>query len=165
MAFRSLTMSQQCADEGKPHITLVKQGSRLREMTVPHYLVPLKFFVEASFHFPFALGTRKIWTYWGSILYYSMHVTHVCGGSCQCIQKPKRKVQRGRGQALSGGTLWQHKRQWTPTETQNVPLNIKNNFFTERGTEHWHRLLLLREVVVSPFLKIFKSLMDTALGN
>lgn len=98
-------MSQQCADEGKPHIALVKQGSRLREMTVPHYLVPLKFLVEASFHFPFALGTRKIWTYWGSIPYYSMHVTHVCGRSCQCIQNPERKVRREWGQALSGGTL------------------------------------------------------------
>lgn len=76
MASGSLTTSQQCADEGQPHTAFVKQGSRLRKITVPRCLVPLKSFVEVGFHFE-ALGTRKIWTYWSSMLCYSMHVTHV----------------------------------------------------------------------------------------
>lgn len=77
--------------------------SRLRKITVPHCLVALKSLVEVSFHFE-ALGTRKIWTCGGSILCYSMHLTSVRGGSCQCIQKPEGKVQREQGQALSSGT-------------------------------------------------------------
>ncbi|KFV81100.1 hypothetical protein N308_05461, partial [Struthio camelus australis] len=42
-------------------------------------------------------------------------------------------------------------------------LNMRKNFFTVRVTEHWRRLP--REVVGSPSLKIFKSYLDTVLGN
>lgn len=99
--------------------------------------LPLKSLVEAGCHFE-ALDTRKIWAYWGSILCYSMHATQVYGGSCQCIQKPERKVQWGNGH---------------PQKHRKLPLNIKNHFFTERGTGHWHRLLLLRKVVMSSILE------------
>ncbi|KAK4818686.1 hypothetical protein QYF61_017907 [Mycteria americana] len=44
-----------------------------------------------------------------------------------------------------------------------VPLNIRKRFLTARVTEHWHRLP--REVVESPSLEIFKSRLDTVLGN
>jgi len=43
------------------------------------------------------------------------------------------------------------------------PLNIRKHFFTERLTEHWHRLPMV--VVESSFLKIFKSHLDMVLGN
>ena len=42
-------------------------------------------------------------------------------------------------------------------------MNIRRHFFTLRVTEHWHRLP--REVVESPLLEIFKSYLDTILGN
>ncbi|KFV83275.1 hypothetical protein N308_01282, partial [Struthio camelus australis] len=42
-------------------------------------------------------------------------------------------------------------------------LNMRKNFFTVRVVEHWKRLP--REVVKSPFLEIFKTCLDTFLGN
>jgi len=45
-------------------------------------------------------------------------------------------------------------------------LNMRNNFFTLKVTENWNKLL--REVMESPFLEIFKTQLDTflcTLGN
>jgi len=42
-------------------------------------------------------------------------------------------------------------------------MNIRKHSFTGRLTEHWHRLL--RKVVDSPCLEIFKSHLDMVLGN
>jgi len=42
-------------------------------------------------------------------------------------------------------------------------LNIRKCFFTARVTEHWHRLL--RDVVESPSLGIFKSCLQMVLGK
>ncbi|KFV74878.1 hypothetical protein N308_06945, partial [Struthio camelus australis] len=42
-------------------------------------------------------------------------------------------------------------------------LNLRKNFFTVGVTEHWKRLP--REVVESPSLEIFKTHLDTILGN
>ncbi|KFV83762.1 hypothetical protein N308_01700, partial [Struthio camelus australis] len=42
-------------------------------------------------------------------------------------------------------------------------LNMRKNFFTVRVTEHWTRLP--REAVESPSLEIFKTRLDTILGN
>ena len=46
---------------------------------------------------------------------------------------------------------------------RRFPLNIRKHFFTVRVSEHWHRLP--SEVVESPSLEIFKSLLDMGLGN
>jgi len=48
-------------------------------------------------------------------------------------------------------------------EDARCHLNTRKHFFTERVTEPWHRLL--RDVVESPPLEIFKSLLDAVLGN
>ncbi|KFV86286.1 hypothetical protein N308_12385, partial [Struthio camelus australis] len=42
-------------------------------------------------------------------------------------------------------------------------LNMRKNFFPVRVTDHWNRLP--REVVEAPSLEIFKSHLDTILGN
>jgi len=44
---------------------------------------------------------------------------------------------------------------------RKVQLNMRKNFFTLRVTEHWNRLL--REVVESPSLVIFKTRLDAVL--
>ncbi|KFV73599.1 hypothetical protein N308_13337, partial [Struthio camelus australis] len=42
-------------------------------------------------------------------------------------------------------------------------LNLRENLLTVRVTEHWHRLP--REVVASPSLEMFTTLLDVILGN
>ncbi|KFV78612.1 hypothetical protein N308_02125, partial [Struthio camelus australis] len=42
-------------------------------------------------------------------------------------------------------------------------LNLRKSFFPLRVTEHWRRLP--RGAVESPFLEIFKTLLDVILGN
>ena len=43
------------------------------------------------------------------------------------------------------------------------PLNVRKHFFTVRVSKRWHRFP--REVMESPSLEIFKSCLDTVLGN
>jgi len=86
------------------------------------------------------------------------------GGFYQCIQVPEGREQRGQSQAFSSvvfsdrprgnGHIMKHRR---------FPLNIRKLFFTVRVTKHLHRLS--GKVVESPSLEIFKSHLDTVLGN
>ena len=46
---------------------------------------------------------------------------------------------------------------------RSLCLNIRKHFFTVRVTKHWHRLL--RGVVESPSLEIFKNHMDMVLDS
>jgi len=46
---------------------------------------------------------------------------------------------------------------------RRFPLNIRKHFFTVRVPKHWHRLP--KEVVESPSSEIFRSHLDTVLGN
>ena len=46
---------------------------------------------------------------------------------------------------------------------KRLHLNIRKRFFTVRVTKHWHRLP--RDVAESSSLEIFKSRLDTVLGN
>jgi len=49
----------------------------------------------------------------------------------------------------------------TKLKHRKFHLNMRKNFFTLRVTEHWNRLL--REVVESPSLEIFKTRLDKVL--
>ena len=46
---------------------------------------------------------------------------------------------------------------------RRVLLNIRKHFFTVSVTDHWPRLP--RDIVESPSLEIFKTQLDTVLGN
>ena len=72
-------------------------------------------------------------------------------------------MQRGQSQALFSGALCQDQKKWAQTETEKIPLSVREHFFTVRVTEHWHRLL--REAVESSLLEILKSHLDTVQGN
>jgi len=74
----------------------------------------------------------------------------------------KRECKEDRAKLFS--VLPSDQRLSAQAETQQVPSEHQEAlFFCVRVAEHWHRLP--REVVESPCLEIFRSHLDTVLGN
>lgn len=128
MVLGSLTMSQQCVDEGSPHTALVKQDGRLRQMTVPHYSLPLKSLVEAGFHFE-ALGTRK-YGHIGGIYFVIVCMLPMYMGDLANIYKNLKG--RCRENRLFPAVPCDSTRDnGHPQKHRKFPLNIRNHFFME----------------------------------
>ena len=67
----------------------------------------------------------------------------------------------GWGQALFSGAQQQDKGQWAQTEAQEVPSEHEEELLPSEDDEPLNRLP--REVVESPSLEIFKTLLDKVL--
>jgi len=72
-------------------------------------------------------------------------------------------VYQGRDQSVFCGAWQEDERQQAQSKTQEVISACEKNFFTVRVTEHRNKLL--RRVVESPSLEIFKACLDVILGN